>query len=114
MGRFSFTATRSPKSPAFWVFLIFRPQLASLSLFLPRANFPDVASDPPNPTSNYQPAGLTAGPESELIGKVPVWKLPLRLSSNHLAAAGTMKEFITEAANGYGRAANRAGYSSAT
>ena len=44
----------------------------------------------------------------------PARKLPLRLSSNHLAAAGTMKEFITEAATGYGRAANRAGYSSAT
>ena len=42
--RFSLVVTRSLKSPVFWAFSIFRPQLAALSLFLPRSDFPNVAS----------------------------------------------------------------------
>jgi hypothetical protein len=52
----------------FWAFSIFRSQLAALSLFLLRANFSNVASDPPKRISNYPTAGLTAGQIPEIAG----------------------------------------------
>jgi hypothetical protein len=42
--RSSVATTLSLKSPMFWAFSIFWFHLAALSLFLPRADFPNVAS----------------------------------------------------------------------
>jgi hypothetical protein len=44
MERFSLAMFRSLKSPMFWAFLNFWSRLAALSLFLPRAIFPNIAS----------------------------------------------------------------------
>jgi len=53
MERFSFAMLRSLKSPMFWAFSTFWAYLAVLSPFLPRADFPNVASDPPKRTPNF-------------------------------------------------------------